>query len=265
MNSITRLYYFIGPFTQTLSRAQSVEFTTPIGVMAYYTIIAPLRVQNNLMSIMDPLSSNVWICLAICIPLYIGAMISMNYIYSGTTNWETAASSIMRAALSERKWQNKSCTKQLYQKILMIIWGLMMVVLINAYKDNLIAIITKPTMSTQFENADDLLAQNKIRWKTSHGLFPSYARSRDPGTTLRKIIDQAITSSTMSRDTCDSIVKEFGYSIAIICDVSTASSVIANDFSKTGTCNYYLTKDKILAIDSALAFPVSIGESYGIN
>ena len=126
MNSITRLYYFIGPFTQTLSRAQSVEFTTPIGLMAYYTIIAPLRVQNNLMSIMDPLSSNVWICLAICIPLYIGAMILLNYIYSGTTNWETAASSIMRAALSERKWQSKSCTKQLYQKILTIIWALMM-------------------------------------------------------------------------------------------------------------------------------------------
>ena len=29
-----------------------------------------------------------------------------------------------------------------------------------------------------------------------------------------------------------------------------------NDFSTTGTCSYYLTQDKIMATDSALAFPV---------
>ena len=226
--------------------------------MAYYTIIVPLRFQDNLLSITDPLSFNVWICFLICIPIYVGSIISMNYLYSGSTNWESAVSFVVRAALSERNWQNKLPSKYLYQKLMILIWGLMMVVLISAYKGNLLAIITKPTMTTPFINAEDMVEQNEIKWKVPSGLFSSYAKSKSPGTTLRKIIDRAITSSTssaMSMDTCESVAKKSA-NIAIICDISSATSVMAKYFSKTGTCNYYLTQDKILATDNALAFPV---------
>ena len=43
---------------------------------------------------------------------------------------------------------------------------------------------------------------------------------------------------------------------AFIMDISEALSVMATDFSKSGTCNYFLTEDKILNTDSALAFQV---------
>ena len=224
--------------------------------MAYYTIIVPLRFQDNLLSITNPFSSSVWTCLLICIPICIGAVITMNYLYSGYTNWEVAASSIIRAALSERNAQNIFPPKPLYQKLLVLVWALMMVVLVSAYKGNLLAIITKPTIVTPFSNSEEMVNQNDIKWKYPHGVFPSYAKTKSPGTTLRKIIDHAISPSTPV-DICPNIAKKYT-NIAIICDVSSATFVIANDFSKTGTCNYYLTRDKILASDNALAFPVSI-------
>ena len=49
--------------------------------------------------------------------------------------------------------------------------------------------------------------------------------------------------------------KETG-NVATIADITTAECIIANDYSNMGTCNYYLTDDKILAADSALAFQV---------
>ena len=245
---------FLGPFTQTHNRAQAVEFTTPIGVMAYYTIIVPLRFHDNLLSITEPLSFEVWICFLICIPVNIGALILLNYLYSGSTHWEAAASSVIRGALSERKSTNVKPPKHMYQKLMTLMWGWMMVVLISAYKGNLLAMITKPTINTPFTNADGMVEQTQIKWEFTQGLFPSYAQTKSPGTTLRKIYDQAITSSTSSY--CQSIVKKSG-NIAAICDIASATSVVANDFSKTGACNYYFSQDKILSSDSALAFPVS--------
>ena len=244
--------YLPGPFTPTLNRAQAVEFTTPIGVMSYYTIIVPLTFQDNLLSITDPLSFNVWICFLICIPSYIGATILMNYVFSGSTYWEAATSSVIRGSLSERK--NKLPPKHLYQKILVLVWSWMMMVLISAYKGNLLAMITKPTMNTPFTNADGMVEQTQMKWGfVNRGLFSAYAKNRPQGTTLRKIYDQSITAA-LSSTTCQSIADN---DTAAICDISVATSIIANDFSKSGTCNYYLTKDKILATDSAIAFPVS--------
>ena len=222
--------------------------------MAYFTIIVPLRFQDNLLSITDPLSYKVWICFLICIPAYIVAISLMNYLYSGSTNWEGAASSVIRGALSERK--SILPPKHLYQKLLVLVWSWMMLVLISAYKGNLLAIITKPTMNTPFTIAEGMVEQTEIKWGFENGgLFSAYAKSMSPGTTLRKIYDHAITSSASSYN-CWSIVKNSG-NFAVICDISDASSLMANDFSKTGSCNYYLTKDRILATDSALAFPVS--------
>ena len=222
--------------------------------MAYYTTIVPLMFQDNLLSIAEPLSFEVWISFLICIPVNILVLILLNYLYSGYTYWEAATSSVIRGALSEHKNTNVKPPKHMYQKLLLLTWFSMMVVLISAYKGNLLAMITKPTINIPFTNFDGMVDQTQIKWEYTQGLFPSYAKTKSPGTTLRKIYEEAITSSTSSY--CQTIVKNSGNKAAI-CDIASATSVVANDFSKTGTCNYYFTQDKILPSDSALAFPVS--------
>ena len=181
----------------------------------------------------------------------------MNYLYSGSTNWKAAFSSVIRGALSERKSTNVKPPKHMYEKILVLVWSWMMLVLISAYKGNLLAMITKPAMNTPFTNIEGMVEQTQMKWGFDGGgggLFSLYAKSHAPGTTLRRIYDQGITS--INSPYCHSIVNK-SKNNAAICDISGATHVIANDFSKTGTCNYYLTEDKILATDNALAFPVS--------
>ena len=253
------LILFLGPFTQTINRAQAVEFSTPIGVMAYYTILVPLGFRDNLLSITNPLSLGVWICFLFSIPSYVVAMSLMNYLYSGKTNWERVSSIIIRGALSEHKNTYIKPPKHLYQKLLVLVWSYMMVVLISAYQGNLLAIITKPTMNTQFTDVNGMVEQTQIKWAIWDGdsLFTSYARSKPPGSPMRRIIDQAIKCPDFN---CN--VERKSRDIAHVSDVTTHMSIMGKDFSATGTCNYYLTQDKILATDSALAFPVSKGPEY---
>ena len=247
----------IGPFTQTLNRAKAIDFSSSIGVTTHYTIIVPLGFKDNLLSVTDPLSLEVWICFIICIPVYISIIVSLNYVYSGTTKWGAAASSVIRGALSERR--TALPPKHLYQKCLILVWSSMMLVLTTAYKGNLLAMITKPTMNIPFRDADSMVEQTQIQWGVwHHGILGSYAKSKSPGTTMRKIMDRGIefTNDEVWADDCYTSAAKKSGDIATICDISSAINVVTKDFSKTGTCNYYLTDDHILATGNALAFQV---------
>ena len=178
-------------------------------------------------------------------------MVLMNYLYIGSTNYEEAASSVICSVLS----QNISPLKYNFQKLLIVVWVMMMVIFTSAYKGNLLAIITKPKMNTPFTNAEGMVQQTEVKWAVADTFFTSYAKSKSIGTSLRTINDQEAIPSTTSTY-CVSIAKDFE-NLAIICDISSVTSIIANDFSRTGACNYYLTHDKILATDNVLAFQAS--------
>ena len=127
-----------------------------------------------------------------------------------------------------------------------------MLILISGYKANLLAMITRPTLDIPFTNAQDMVEQTSIKWALADaGLFSGYAKSFDHRSTLRKIYDQVITTYDLNH-----IVMEDFANNALICDIAHCERIIAKDFSITGTCNYFMTEDKILAFDSAFAFQV---------
>ena len=184
----------------------------------------------------------------------------MNYIYIGSPKWEASASFVIRGALSERK--GSVPPKQKYQKILVLVWSCMMLVLICAYKGDFISIITKPIMDVPFTNADGMVKQTQIKWGTNAGntLFISYAKAADLGTTLAKISDQIILFpiNDTYEDSCyrSAFQAKKSRDTAAICDITNARHLIANEYSKTGSCNYYMTQDKTLSSGNSLAFQV---------
>ena len=225
----------------------------------HYTIVAPMRIQENFLSIIAPFSYEVWMCFLICIPLYVLAMSAMNYHFNGRTDWETVASTVIRGVLSDCKSTNMKPPKHMYQMLLHLFWFWMMLVLISAYQGNLLAMITKPAMNTPFINAAGMVDQTLIKWGVwkHDSLFASYAKSKPVGTTLRKIIDKAIKCADAFCTKEAKVDKD----MAIICGIAIAGYVKEIDYSKTGTCNYYLTEDKILSNGNALA----IQASYSLN
>ena len=115
---------------------------------------------DNLLSLAEPFSSTVWICFLTCIPTFFGVMCLLNYIYGGSGNWEAASGFVLRSALSEH--METKLDKHMYQKILVIVWAWTTLIIITAYTENLIAIITRPKLSMPFESAYEMIKQNKI-------------------------------------------------------------------------------------------------------
>ena len=235
-----------------------MDFTSTIHVSGYYAIVVPLRSQDNLLSITDPLSYDVWICLLICIPTFVGVMCLMNYLYSGSTDWETSGSFVLRNALSEHI--NRLPDKEDYQKVLVATWAWVTLVLVTAYAGNLTAIITTPALNIPFTSAESMIRQTQIKWAVwDKSLFARYANGKPHGTLLKKLVGQAIPLSKDDKwaDNCYTSEAKKSGNVAAICDITSAKFVVSSDFSKTGSCNYYLTYDKVLASGNVLAFQVS--------
>ena len=226
--------------------------------MGYYTTIVPLELQENLFSFTYPFTSLVWICFLISISTYVGAIIVMNYLQSGSTYWKREISFAIRRVLSEGT--DNLPPKHLYKKILVQVWSFMTMILIFAYTGNLLALITRPSINVPFTNTEEMIKQTHMKWGFVDGwLFSEYAKTKSAGSTLRKIYDQAMTDGTVFHYSkgqfgCSYIVNEKN---AAICDISEAKEIITSEFSISGTCNYYLTDDKILASDNALAIQAS--------
>lgn len=252
-------YFFLGPFTPSLSRSKNVDFTSSVHVSGYYAIVVPLGFQDNLLSITEPLSYNVWICFLLSIPTFVGVMCLTNYLYSGgSADCEASVSFVLRNALSEHI--KRLPDKHLYQKLMIIVWSWMTFILITAYAGNLTAFITTPALNIPFTSAEGMLRQTQIKWAAwDKSMFARYANGKPPGTTLKMLIENALLLSKDDKwaDSCyTSKAKEAG-NIAAICDVTSAKFVVSSDYSKSGKCNYYLTDDKVLAAGLHLVFQVS--------
>ena len=127
-------------------------------------------------------------------------------------------------------------------------WSWMMVILISAYTANLLAMITRPSLNTPFTNVEGMVEQTQIQWALPHeSIFSYYAKRLAPGTPLRKVYEEK--AITYTHFNIKSTIKE-SRDTAFILDIAVALDIIGTDFSKTGTCNYFLTEDKILNVDS---------------
>ena len=179
----------------------------------------------------------------------------MNFLYSRSTNWENTINFVIRVIFSENT--NNLPPKHLYQKFLVQVWSWMMFVLILGYSCNLRALLTKPILKIPFTDSKGMVEQTDMKWGfIQGGQFFDYAQSEDAGPTLRKIYDQAMAEKTAfdKSFSCQYIVDE-GY--AAICDISVAKKVVTKGFGKDGTCNYYLTDDRMLASENVLAMQAS--------
>ena len=193
----------------------------------------------------------------VSIPAFVGVMCLMNYLYSGYANWESSGGFVLRNAFSEHHANMPD--KNLYQKLLVIVWAWVMFILISAYAGELTAFITKPALNLPFTTVEGLVKQTQMKWAVDKfDILTQYAESKPRGTVMRTMIDQSIMFSYDEEwaDECFTVSAEKSGDTASLCDITDAIFAQSNRFSKTGTCDYFLTEDRILAFNNALAFQV---------
>ena len=100
-----------------------------------------------------------------------------------------------------------------------------------------------------------MVRQSQIKWGVwgRDSLFASYAKSKQQGTPMRMLIDQAALCPDI---TCSAEMQQ-DEDFAVILEKTFALLTTSNDFTKTGICNYYKAdEDKIFSTDQNFAFQV---------
>ena len=248
----------LGPFTPTVSRSEAVQFTSMIDVASHYAIVAPLRLEADILAFAYPLTSEVWIATIISVPLYILVMCVADYFFCGVVDWETNIGFVLRNTLTEHI--DSLPDRRLYQKVLVLFWALPIMIIVFAYAGNLTAMITRPKVLMTPDNAEQMLRQEEIRWAAWDGsLFTKVAKDSPPDSVTRRLIEQALFISKEDEiwpDNCFTASTKESRRVAAICDVTSAMGVLSKDFSETGKCNFYLTSDKFLSSGNVMALQV---------
>ena len=115
---------------------------------------------------------------------------------------------------------------------------------IMTFAGALTAMITKPTLDMPINNVEELLNQNEISWFIEDGIaIIEFLKASPPNSRLRRLVEEAklLSSSEMSRCYIKQTKTKQSGQFASICDINSIMTLLSQDYSETGTCNYYLT------------------------
>ena len=136
----------LGPFTPTVERSEAVQFTAMIDVASHYAIVAPLRLEPDILAFSYPLDGEIWIATIISVPLYILVMCLADYLFHpcGVITYANVKANIgfvIRNTLTEH--MNRLPAARLYKKVFIFFWAMPISVVVMAYSGNLTAMITR--------------------------------------------------------------------------------------------------------------------------
>lgn len=236
----------------------NVEFTNQISDN-YFQVVFPLKHASEMWFFIDPLSFHVWICSLLCVPIYLLAMSLADYLFNGYADWGAVTDDfdfVIRNALSEQNYAPRD--KQVYQKILIVIWSWSMLVLVQSYAGNLTAMLTRPKLQERIKTLDDLLSQDEVSWIIPDDTIPYAMKMSKNGSALKRLHDGGIIIPPNAAWDCFplEIYKDGTY--GSICNMGSIQTLMNFDYASTGKCNYYTIEDKFLSSGGSMAFQVGI-------
>ena len=247
----------------TLDRANAADFSRPI-YRASWAVVIPIETGSNMWYFIDPFTYDVWLPIAIGIPIYIIVMGLANYFYLGSGDWNTLSGFIVRNALSEQNSKLPDhASARVYQKILIITLLWCALVLVQAYSGNLTAMLAKPKLEAPIRNLEELLNQDEISWviegKTS--VDARFMSTAAPGSVMNLLYKRATFVPKLNKTErikygCHAAKMMGNGRVGSICGGRKMLQMIANDFSTTGKCNFYIIEDRLMSQSNSMAFQV---------
>ena len=244
-----------GPFRVTPNRARAVDFTTPV-LTGYYKAVIPLQHKSKMWYFTDPFTIAVWIVIFLCIPIYTITMGVADHVYNGPVDWVHLCGFVLRNTLSE---QSSMPTNTLaYQKVLVITWLFSTLVLVQAYAGSLTAMLSKPIFHDLIKSVPELLNQDKVALVIEKGTMAEhFTRSAETGSAMRRYFEKATIMPQMShqeRIKYGCYTNKIGKDKKIfgsLCHMDDIYTLLSQDYSNTGKCNFYLIKDNLFTTKSS--------------
>ena len=238
-----------------------MDFSCTAAISAFITVVVPLDHDSKMWFFVEPLTRNVWITFLACIPVYLLTMALANYLFSGWADWGKLSSFVLRNALCEH--YTLPTYKNAYQKIFIMTWVSMSMLMVYAYSCNLTAMLAKPQLQAPIRSFEDLLSRNDIQLVIEKGyIIENILSAAPPGSVLRRLLERSTIMPNMSPQEkgiygCYAAKLKQGF--ASFCDVAEIMAMTAYNYGATGKCDNYLLVDRInQPVMSPLAFQVDL-------
>ena len=234
--------------------------------MQHYTVVVPVRPTNEIWSFLHPFSYEVWTCLVITIPCLILAMWLANL--HAKFDFGALLGFVIRVAMvDDGRYMHKIFDSKgnVCLKLLGILWVWACLILIESYKGNLTAMLTRPTLRKTINSVEDLLNQNKIKWAIDdNGLeIIEYLKASPEGSTMRGLFDMAEKISyddfgedEWFEDPVFTNKQRDAGNYAGIGDVKSIRMMNSYDYGKTGKCNFYTIEETFFTAPAVMAYQV---------
>ncbi|XP_069940070.1 glutamate receptor U1-like isoform X2 [Cherax quadricarinatus] len=248
-----------GPFSVERSRSKVVDFTVPI-LVDFWRILGVRGLPKvDPWGFLFPLSSLVWVAIMAALLLLAAAVFIMSSSFHhkrvGHSNYLHLFFNFIRILLQ----QDITGPTYWWERVILVVWMMVTLVLTRSYSGNLMALLAVRHISEPYQSLRDVVDDSSVKmiWEKDSGAGP-ILKLAESGI-YREIAETEKVGRLVWRthpqfaEAIDTLVRRGDH---VLMEVDTAEKAyVAQDFTKTGECSFYQSREEFLQIMLAMIGP----------
>ncbi|XP_042204145.1 glutamate receptor ionotropic, delta-2-like [Homarus americanus] len=246
--------FALGPFGVTASRETVCDFSVPVKTENSAILVERPTQESDMAGFLKPFTPSVWfLILASMVAIFVGfagvMWVEGRLFRQRPKNpVSTSALWVMKAFTQEgTEWLPKTDGSRL----VVTTWLLASLVFMSSYSGILTAMLTVPRVTIPINSMLDLVSQNDMPWRLESGSWMlQYFQEAPDG--IRQKIYEGHTGTFPDCWAAREPISKGKY--AALCDHTTMKKAMSWDFSSSGQCHLYISREVVHSFNLAVAF-----------
>nr|XP_053636697.1 probable glutamate receptor [Cherax quadricarinatus] len=247
----------VGPFSIHISRTEVVDFTVPIMIDYYRIIGARGHPEVDPWGFVFPMAPLVWAAILATLMVLVAAVFLMSVSVAHKTVDQRNKLHIVFDYVRILLQQDMTVPAYWWwERVMLVLWMMVTLVLTRSYSGNLMALLAVRHISQPYQSLQDVVDDPSVKmiWEKGSNVL-SYLDSAESGI-YREIADTGkvgrliyITRRHFS-EAIDTVVRQGDHVLMLAATGLVA--YVAQDFTKTGKCSFYGSREEFLQIMFAM-------------
>ncbi|XP_066982154.1 probable glutamate receptor [Macrobrachium rosenbergii] len=233
----------VGPFAVSRARETVCDFAAPVYAENMAVLMVRPRLQNDLSGFLKPFTPVVWMMVFISMVL-VASTFAFSILHEGVIFGHYHHRVISRSVLWVLKTLTQEATEKLPKgdacRIIIVTWLMASFVFMSSYSGILTAMLTVPRVNIPIDSVEDLVAQKDLPWRLEAGsmMFQYYQEATEG--VRKKVFDGR---EGLFQDCWADRIPISEGKFAGICDLTTMKKAMSWDFSTSGSCHLYISRE----------------------
>ncbi|XP_071530510.1 probable glutamate receptor [Panulirus ornatus] len=251
----------LGPSSMSHQRETICDFSDPIVTDDFAILMIRPTLQNDVSGFLKPFAMEVWLLTLMSLMSVILAMTFLERMEGEIYNFTTKnvhSKATMWAIQNLSQESSEWLPRMNGGRLLVVTWLLASLVFMSSYSGILTAMLTLPRIPIPIDSMEDLVAQSDLPWRLEAGsmIYQYFKEATD------EVRQKVFVNSDVAAKGCwaarESIASgEF----AAICDRTNMKMAMSWDFSTTGSCHLYISRENVYS-NAMLALAFTTKSTY---